>query len=364
MSFSRIDTLDLLRGYFLLVIILNHMHYYPSGLEWITGQSFLYASTAEGFFLISGIVLGIVRGAKLIDTPFKTASKLLLKRAFQLYLTSIILVIIFTLIGWLVMSNPGLKFGVLEPVGDIGALLWQTITLQYTFGWADYLRLYAIFIFASPLALWLLRKGLWYIVLLASVAVWALFPIGTTEGTLWQPVSWQLIFFVGFILGFHWKNITAWWKRKSPVIKKITIATIVSVAVVTLVANIFIVFGHKLPGIGYELMRIDENWSTYFNKDQLPLLRLLLFGTWFIALYWLFTRFAPFIKKWLGWLLLSFGTNSLYVYTIQAFVVFFVMLIFNEKPYPWYVNLGISLGTIGLVYIAVRTKFLMKIIPR
>lgn len=364
-SLARIETLDLLRGYFLLVIILNHLHYYPSGLEWITGQSFLYASTAEGFFLISGIVLGIVRGAKLVEAPFKIASKLLLKRAFQLYLTSIILVLFFTVIGWLFLGNPGLKFGIWQPIGDFGALIWQTLTMQYTYGWADYLRLYAIFIFVSPLALWLLRKGLWYVLLLASLGVWALFPVDQLpDAFIWQPLSWQLVFFIGFILGFHWKDVTSWWHNLADRIKRIALATIIPVAVITLAVNVLVVFGNTLPGIGADLQTLNNLWSADFNKDRLPLLRILLFSTWFIALFWLFSKFSTRIKQWFGWLLLPFGTNSLYVYTLQAFVVFFVMLIFNEKPYPWYVNLAISLGSVGLVYLAVRTKFLMKIIPR
>lgn len=165
-----------MRGYFLLVILLNHLHYYPSGLEWITGQSYLYASTAEGFFLISGIVLGIVRGAKLLDKPFKVARHLLLKRSLQLYITYLILLIFFTVVGWLFLSDPGLKFGIYPPHGSFLDFMWQVATFQYVYGWADYLRLYALFILLSPLALWLLRKGKWYIVIIASFIVWALYP--------------------------------------------------------------------------------------------------------------------------------------------------------------------------------------------
>jgi len=364
-ALNRIFTLDLLRGYFLLVIILNHLHYYPSGLEWITGQSFLYTSTAEGFFLISGIVLGMVRGAKLLKKPFSIAAKLLLKRGFQLYVTSIVLVFIFTLFGWLFVNDPGVKFGVYQPVGNFLDMIWQTISLQYTYGWADYLRLYAIFIIASPLALWLLRKGWWYILLGISVLIWALYPLSPfPAGTLSQPISWQLVFFIGFIIGFHWQAITAWWQRVAARRKTISIRTILTVTAITLVANVLLVFGHNIPGIGETLAAVNAGLGQFVNKDQLPLPRLLLFGLWFTALYILFTRFESSIRKYAGWLLLPFGTNSLYVYTVQAFVVFFVMLIFNQESDVWLINLLISLVAVGLIYLAVRTKFLMKIIPR
>lgn len=364
-TLNRILTLDLLRGYFLLVILLNHLHYYPSGLEWITGESILYASTAEGFFLISGIVLGIVRGRKLLDKPFKFAARLLVKRSVQLYITSIILVFSFTLIGWLFMDNIGLKFGIYEPVGDIWGLIWRTLTFQYIYGWADYLRLYAIFIFFSPLALWLLRKGFWYIVLLVSVFIWSLYPLSPFPiGEYSQPFSWQFIFFSGFILGFHWKTLQNWWQQRSSGFKRTLVSLVAGISIITLIANVFIVFGHEYPGIGPAMAHLDELLSPLFNKDELPLPRLVLFGLWFSSLYWLFVRFEKQITQFAGWILLPFGTNSLYVYTIQAFVVFTFNLIFGLGSDWWFINLAISVGAVGLVYLAVRTKFLMKIIPR
>jgi hypothetical protein len=364
-ALNRILTLDLLRGYFLLVIILNHLHYYPSGLEWITGESILYTSTAEGFFLISGIVLGIVRGRKLLDKPFSFATKMLVKRSAQLYLTSIILVLLFTFIGWLFMGQIGLKLGVYEPVGDVWGLVWKTLTFQYIYGWADYLRLYAIFILFSPLALWLLRKGLWYIVLLVSVFVWSLYPYSPLPiGEYSQPFSWQLIFFSGFILGFHWKTLQNWWRVRSKGFKRTLVSLVAGISIVTLIANVFIVFGHEYPGIGPLMEHYDELLSPLFNKDELPVPRLVLFALWFSSLYWLFVRFEKQINRFAGWILLPFGTNSLYVYTIQALLVFVVNLIFGLGSDWWFINLAISIGTVGIIYLSVRTKFLMKIIPR
>jgi len=360
----RIDTLDLLRGYFLLVILLNHLHYYPSGLEFITGKSFLYASTAEGFFLISGIVLGIVRGAKLINKPLKEGAKLLWKRSKQLYITSIILVVFFTLIGWLLVDRPGLKPGIFLPVGDIWPMLWQTITLQYTYGWADYLRLYALFIAATPLALWLLRKKMWWAVLTISLGVWALYPYSPwPKGWLSTPFSWQLIFFIGFIIGFHWLNIQQWWRSKSSTLRRTLTLTLVPLGFLSLIATALLVFGHGIPAIGDQLANIHHTIEGYFEKDRLPLPRVMLFGLWFISFFWLFNRYQKQIRQWLGWILIPFGTNSLYVYVIQAFVIFTIMLI-TSKSELWFVNLGISIVAISLVLLAVRKKFLMKIIPR
>ena len=98
---ERIRAFDLMRGFFLIVILLDHLAYYPSGLDIFTGRGLLYVSTAEGFFAISGLVLGIVRGRKLIKKPLRTPAKLLFKRSWQLYVESVILTLLFTLFAWL-----------------------------------------------------------------------------------------------------------------------------------------------------------------------------------------------------------------------------------------------------------------------
>lgn len=359
---TRILSLDLLRGYFLIVIMLNHLHFYPSGLEYITGQSFLYASTAEGFFLLSGIVLGLVRGRKLINRPFREAAAKLLKRAGVLYLTSIILVLIFTLIGWSFGGNPHIKYGIIDIHTPFYVVLWKIITMQYIYGWADYLRLYAIFIFFSPLVLWLLRKGRWYIAFLASVGVWLLFPhvsFGSTELTM--PISWQLIFFTGFIIGFYLPKIQAWWHRLPARVRSIIKVCTWTVAGITIIINAIIVF-RGFAGVE-PFTAINNELGPHFNKDRLPLPRLILFSVWFMAFLFLFNTLEKKISRYLGWLLLSFGQNSLYVYTIESFVVFLVMVAYQVQPF-WLPNLIVSLVSLSLVYVAVRTKFLMKIIPR
>lgn len=363
----RVETLDLLRGYFLIVIILNHLYYYPSGLEYITGKSALYASSAEGFFLISGIVLGIVRGAKILDKPFKSAAKLLLNRAWQLYLTSIILVILFTLVGWYLQTNPditGVKSGLTYAPTEFWTMVWHAITLQYTYGWADYLRLYAIFIALAPLALWLLRKGKWYLVLAASFGVWMLYPYSPwPAGWLSAQLSWQIVFFTGFVIGFHWPDIQKWWKNLSGSVRKAITGTLVPLGLVSLLASTLLVFGHGIPGIGEVLESTHRAIEDNFNKDRLPIPRLAIFGLWFIAFYWVFHRFEKQIKKWLGWILLPFGANSLYVYIVHAFVIYFVMVVTNRSEH-WWINLLISLACIGAIHLALKKKFLTNIIPR
>lgn len=355
-----------MRGYFLSVILFNHLQYYPSGLDIFTGRGLLYASTAEGFFAVSGIVLGIIRGRKLIEAPFKKAASLLFKRSFQLYLTSIILTLLFTFVGQLFLGSDGLKYGIFTNWSNIWDLLWKTLTLQYTYGWADFLRFYAIFLFFTPAALWLLRKGYWYLLIAISLTVWCLFPISPLPPEISQPISWQVIFFGGFIIGYYWPVLTKYWQKLSANTRKAIGVTLVSSAVVTMATSVLFVYGHEIGGaLGTQLDNLHRMVELSFNKDRMPITRILLGAIWFWAIFLVCRKYEDTIVKRVGWFFLPLGENSLYVYTIQAFVVFFahLFILYPGGSDNILVNLVVSLAALALVWLAVRTKFLMKIIP-
>ena len=362
---SRILTFDLLRGYFLVAIILDHLAYYPNLLDWWSGRGNLFVSSAEGFFFISGIVLGIVRGAKLIDQPFWVSAKLLLKRGLQLYITAVVLMLFFTFVGWLFLSNPGLKPGIRLPSENILDIIWGGLTFKYIYGWADYLRLYAIFILAAPAAVWLLRRRLWYILLAISIFIWSLYstsPLETAE--LSQIYSWQLIFFGGLIVGFYWKSIFNWWFKLSRFLRKITTITTVTIAAFTMLLGFILAYGTDLFHLHASYKTAFEALNPFFTKESLPPTRLALFLIWFGAAFWLFWKFEKQIIAWFGWLFLIFGTNSLYIYTLQAFLVFFMHLIIAGATSSILLNLALSVTGVMIIWLAARTKFLMKIIPR
>lgn len=362
---SRILTFDLLRGYFLVAIILDHLAYYPNLLDWWSGRGNLFVSSAEGFFFISGIVLGIVRGSKLIHEPFRVPAKLLLKRGLQLYVTAIVLMLFFTFVGWLFLSNPGLKPGIRLPSENVFEIIWGGLTFQYIYGWADYLRLYAVYILASPIALWLLRKNLWYVLLGINVLIWLQFPNSKLETMeLSQIYSWQLVFFGGLTVGFYWQQIRQWWSSISLPIRKIIVTATVSLTVITMAACFLLAYGTDLLGLDPLFKQVFDALYPTFAKEPLYLPRLLLFILWFGAAFWLFWRFEKFIVRWAGWLFMSFGTNSLYVYTIQAFLVFFLHLIIPSATPSILLNFLLTILGVAVVWIAVKTRFLMKIIPR
>lgn len=366
----RIIALDLLRGYFLVSIILNHLQWYPNLLDWVAIDGALLVSAAEGFFLISGILLGIVRGRNMLKKPFRDSALLVLRRGLKLYVTTIVLMLAFTFIGWLFLGNAGLKPGI-RPIDEpLYNVILGGLSLQYLYGWADFLRLYAIFLIMAPLALWLLRKGKWYIVIAASCAIWAFFPTahGLEDKTLelLMPISWQLIFFVGLTIGYHWVDVQKWWQRQTNNFRRSIKIPVLSIATITLLANIVLVVGiavHLIP------ISVQETYNTQlattFNKEELTIPRLTLFALWFTLGLTIFMRYEAQIRRWFGWILMPFGTNSLYVYIMHAIVLFFAHLVIApDTSTNVLVNFVGSLLVLGLIFIAVKTRFLFKVIPR
>lgn len=367
----RIVTFDIMRGFFLIAIINDHLEFFPNFLDWWGMRGELLTSTAEGFFLISGIVLGIVRGAKLIDAPFRDVTKIVLKRALTLYITYAVLVIAATLIGWYIYAdNANLKYGILADHSWL-QLIWQTLTFQYSYGWADYLRFYAIYIAISPLAFWLLRRGLWYVVVGVSFLVWFLFPLDYNTVpwqtlAILQPIPWELIFFNGLVIGFHWPAIAAWWQRHRRLLVRFVAIPVVVLGVATLLWNAYAVFANEFlahTNVTQALSdRATELRNTVFRKESLTMPRFLLFMLWFWAGFFIVERFQRTIVKYTGWLLIPFGTNSLYVYTLHAIIMFFVHM-YLLPGVPLF-NFLVLVSIVGLIYAAIRTRFLMTIIPR
>ena len=365
---ERVHTFDLMRGLFLVVILLNHLAYYPSGLDILTGRSMLYVSAAEGFFLISGIVLGMVRGRKLLNRPFKDGALLLVKRSLQLYVEAIILTMIFTIIGWFWLDNPGLKYGIAEPGTPLLEILWRTMTLDYSYGWADFLRHYAVFLAGAPIVLWLLRRGLWHVASLGSIAIWLVYPL-TPGGEKYIEISWQLIFYFGMIIGFYWPELTKFWRQHFSPRTRHRISFMLFLAfIVSAIASFIIVFGATFWQ-NPELTQLHESIRELFDKDRLTWQRIALGIVWFWGLFAIVRRYESVIIRRCGTFLLPLGTNSLYVYTIESFVVFFShLLVAPAQPLvqlmPWYVNLILSMGAIALVWYATKKQFLFKLIPR
>lgn len=350
---SRILTLDLLRGLFLVIIFADHLAYAPSlFFQFATGTSGHFASAAEGFFAISGILVGYIYGPKILSHTKKIVIKMW-QRALLLYGLSVGFTLVYT--AWAALL-PGGYLRQPNWQGPLTDLLVQSLTLQFHFGWADFLARYAIFMFIAPLAIWLIAKHHAWLVALISVAIWAL--SGHAAG--WQIfTAWQVVFMIGIIIGFYLPQIESLAKQIPKPKRTLLWWLVVSVATISygFVVLRFVVAPAIYPGISDA---IPGEWLPYLDRESVGIARIGIGIVWFSTLYLIFRRFEEWINSSTKGVLLLLGQNSLFVYSVEAFVIF-SLDVFLPAPHNSSILGNTIIGTVGMALIYFVTRYKLRL---
>jgi hypothetical protein len=339
-----------MRGLFLVVIFADHLAYAPSlFLQFATGTSSAFASAAEGFFAISGILVGYIYGPRILHATKKTVLKIW-RRAGLLYSLAVGFTLIFS--AWAaLLPHPYTRQP--EWHGNVMGLLFNTLTLQYHFGWADFLARYAVFMAIAPLVVWLVAKGRAWIVAAVSILVWLLWG---TQAPINAFTAWQLIFMFGIIIGYYLPQIEARAAKLRPALRSylwygIVIAAAVSYAAVVIRLSII---PFLFPSISNAL---PVSWLAYIDKDTVGIARVAIGILWFSGLYLLFRRYEQRIDKVTYGIILLLGMNSLFVYSFEAFVIFAIDVFMPAPDRPSvFVSTIVGIVGISIVYAAVRLR--------
>lgn len=208
---NRIAALDMLRGYALVNIMLNHM---PAGwLRQFTLVNFAIFDATELFVLLSGFLVGLVWVKVEARQGLRAAQWRFLRRAGQVWLA--------LLIGGVALAL--LSRG-LFALGLHHTAIWSEYArwivdlplpyiLALAVGWMqpnllDVLALYVILLASAPVLVpVLLRHPLWFAA--GSAALWsvavplnAMLPNQRVEGgLLFNPFGWQMLFYTGIAMG-------------------------------------------------------------------------------------------------------------------------------------------------------------------
>lgn len=346
---SRILTLDLLRGLFLIIIFADHLAYAPSlFFQFATGTSGHFASAAEGFFAISGILVGYIYGPKILSHTKKIVIKMW-QRALLLYGLSVGFTLLYT--AWAALL-PGGYLRQPNWQGPLTDLLVQSLTLQFHFGWADFLARYAVFMLIAPLAVWLIAKRHAWLVALTSIATWTIF--GHLAG--WQIfTAWQIVFMIGIIIGFYLPQLEALAKQIPKLKRNILWWLVVGAAVVSYmaVALRFVV----LPAIDPSISdTIPADWQALLDRESVSIGRIAIGILWFGALYLIFRRFEEWLNSATRGILLLLGQNSLFVYSLEAFIIF-SLDVFLPAPNNSSILGNTFIGIFGIAAIYIITRY-------
>ncbi|HKX23653.1 MAG TPA: OpgC domain-containing protein [Candidatus Saccharimonadales bacterium] len=351
---SRILTLDLLRGYFLLVILVDHARFFPSVFELITGRGEMWASAAEGFFIISGLLVGYVYGPRMVRNVLGTAKRMW-KRAFLLYALTVLLTFLF--VWWGNNSNILFVKEGLWTQPALGEFLYKTLTLQYYYGWADFLPYYALFMAWAPIALYAIIRGKAWAVLGISGALW-LFRGGSFE------MSWQILFMGSMVAGWYLPAIEAKARSLAPMVQKRLRTGLYAAAITLVVASVFTirvgeVMVHEYAGFAALPVALQNvfMWLDSARDVMTPLIvkwtlepvRLITALVWFTALYVWVRQHEAAINRLSRGFFRILGERSLVVYVVHSIVIFALLLVVPGDHGFWLNNL-FTAAVVALVY--------------
>jgi len=347
---NRLRTLDLLRGFFIVVIIIDHLGRWPSLLEAVTGRGTLWVNAACGFVIISGLLIGYVRGFKDREKPFIQTTTKLIRRALLLYIWLVICTVVYAAITWY-SPRPELLAWVEIQKGEWWLLITSALSFDYTNNWVHFLSLYAIFLFFSPILIYLLRKNLaWVGLVVSSIA----YIYGLMHSIEW--LQWQILFFIPAIAGFYSEPIKKAWTNLATKKRQLLTFGFYSITLTTIILSALTT--RALP---------NSATSTYINTslsiNPLSIGVVLLAFVWFIAFILLFNRFEKVIHKRLGWLLYPIGTHSLTVYIIHPIALILTSVLFAAST-SIIVNTVIGILCVIGTWLLVKQRWIQKVIPR
>jgi hypothetical protein len=228
------------------------------------------------------------------------------------------------------------------------------MTLNYTYGWADFLTYYVPMFLVAPLAVWLLSKRLWPLVLAAAYYGYWL-PSHHDVGWSRPFLQWGVYFVIGAAAGYHREDLRKAMARLSPGWNAGVRIAFVVAAVAIYAAGLILLFRPGLADNSLAYVRL-------FQNGRLGLLRPFLAPVSVAGTYFLIRRFEEPLVRTVGKVLIPFGRNSLYVYVAQSFVVFLVPLAFPAQNFV--LNSAFDFAVIALMWIGVRTRFLAFLIPK
>jgi len=217
----RIQLIDGLRGYFLLMMMMVHLNSIKPLLFEFNHHKFGYVEDAQGFVFLSGFVIALVYGRLLQRTSFDVMRSSLYKRVQQLYLYNVVcLAIVFAL------AYSGFKFAdQIHDMARIGENGLQDVIISLLLingpKYVDILPMYICFMLITPFILRALWSDGLIVVISISVGLWAMaqsgvvFLVGnlatdamnlTADGGFDMTLnfnrwSWQILFVAGLVGG-------------------------------------------------------------------------------------------------------------------------------------------------------------------
>lgn len=341
--------LDFLRGFCIVVMVADHIGGEHSWLYVVTGGNRFFTSAAEGFVLISGVVMGsvyrnVIRRAGMGAMLSKAA-----RRAGFLYGLTVGLTILFALTSYL-LDSPWSR--TMTPTNPLAFVL-GVATLHRSYPLTDVLMLYTLLIIAAPLLLYLLATGRTRLGLAGASSLWLLWQISPTDVAFpWYVVdggfpfpAWQLPFAIGILIGYHRARI-------APAFSRVARAAVVvggTAVALALIAGFQLTIADRASAQPSALAWLLSSDLVFGKNDLRPGRLLALLGIATLAYGLVSVAWLP-LRRSLGWLLLPLGQRALRAYGLHLFVVAFSATWIGDPLRPGGDNTAVQIVGIGLIW--------------
>jgi hypothetical protein len=319
----------------------------------VTGNGPWPLTGAHGFVMLSGTVMGLLYAKVMAREGVRRALGKLGRRAFKLYLVAIALG--FFDIAWGFVPWHSEK---------VGELSWGAIRLIVTLqGSDDLMTFYVTLVVLAAVALLLLQRRLWWLVLGLSLAAWLVHQVN--ERWLNPPIvyfvplaDWQLLFMAGLLIGYHRSEIAAWLTGLRRVV---FLGLLLSSFAFLLCIQLFVNTG-MVDAPDWVNRFATDAWQGYDHNPPAHMLTLFIY---MLSIHRLTAWAWLPLKRLIGWFLIPLGQSALYVYTVHAVLVFYVLQSVEhfKALEGWPLTLAL-LGLMLLLWAMVKRRFLFWLIPR
>lgn len=335
-----------------MVIIIDHLWRFPSLFMFFTGQAKLWVTAAEGFVIISGFLIGYVRGRKGLKRSFTDIAKALIKRAGILYIWMVLASLLYV---WIELSKliPSMPYSLIGETKDWGRIAASFLMTEKPHVWVHFLYLYTVFLLLAVLAVGLMRQKKAYLVVALSLT---LYLFGLLSGIEW--LKWQLIFFIPSVVGFYFEPLRDIWRQYSQKRRRLISASILCASAITLAVSTMSTFP---PELAASPMTAHLN-SMFIIEDFFPT-RVLIAFLWFSALAIIFQRITPWLHQHTRGILEYIGTHSLTMYVAHGLIICMISYFFSGTRSFWLNTLYGVLAVLG-TYIFIRLPFIRNILPK
>ena len=375
--------IDFIRGLVMIILITVHIHM-VSVYNYMAWERFGAVTGAEGFVLLSGIVLGMLSRLRLQEEGFnKTLSKQY-NRGFMLYRVSLFVIFSVFLIDMIPFieakavtsftAYSGKVYPLYPPLSVFESayklIIAKFLLLRYGPHQFQILGLYVVLMFLAPFVLWLLSKGRVTLVLSISWIFYLvntgfhLRPIGANFEYAFPILTWQILFVHGLTIGYFRHELWNFFHAKKGKILFFFLFALY-------LGFLFFTYNNPLKEIPAYL-RLDyiepdvfrRIYHNFFDKNTLGIGRLVNDFALLVVSYAMLSYLWKPLNTLFGWFFIPIGQASLYVFILHVYacVVIDNFTIFAGDDI--YIN---SLGhTVVFVFmwLMVRYKVLFNVIPR